>query len=92
MSKSLLHKIKLFFIQLSQVQIALSATPKGPDKDNLLSLQSDILEVIQLTKERLGSLPSVGNSSEKSASNEPNDDPLAREYALFQVNNKCEFH
>ncbi|XP_033228980.1 zinc finger CCCH-type with G patch domain-containing protein-like [Belonocnema kinseyi] len=70
---------------LSQVEIALSATPKGPDKDNLLSLQSDILEVIQLTKESLESMSEVGNSNKKSASNESNDDPLAREYALFKA-------
>lgn len=63
------------------MQIALSANPKGPDRDNLLSLQSDIQELINLTKENLESLEKEENDD---STNEEND-PLDREYALFKV-------
>ena len=64
-------------------------TPKGPDKDNLLSLQSDIRELINLTKESLENLEEVKNSKNENSrfSNERNEDPLDREYALFKVFN-----
>jgi len=74
------------FLQLSQVDITLSTTPKGLDRDNLLSLKSDIEELIFLTKESLQSLEGDVKHTKK------NDNPdnkmenlLDREYALFKV-------
>ncbi|XP_051167034.1 zinc finger CCCH-type with G patch domain-containing protein [Leptopilina boulardi] len=78
---SLKESIKQYETQLSQVEIALSTTPKGPDKDNLLSLQSDIQELINLTKENLESLETVENKKDENSTN----DPLDREYALFKA-------
>lgn len=80
-ANSLKEAIKQYEDQLSQVQIALSANPKGPDRDNLLSLQSDIQELINLTKENLESLEKEENDD---STNEEND-PLDREYALFKA-------
>lgn len=74
-------KISLTFThlpQLSQVEIALSLATDGLDKDNLLSLRSDIQELINLTKESL-------RCAKTSKSNEEAADPLADEYALFKV-------
>lgn len=69
------------------MQIALSVTPKGPDKDNLLSLQQDIQELINLTKENLESLENGENDKDEDSENldNQNEDPMDREYALFKV-------
>lgn len=75
-----------FYLQLSQVDTTLSTTLKGPDRDNLLSLKSDIEELISLTKESLQNLE--GNVENKNENDNPNDktkDLLDREYALFKV-------
>lgn len=69
------------------MKLALSATDKGPDRDNLLSLQSDIEELIALTAQSLKSAKGEctdGNDSTDNLSDD-NDDPLAKEYALFKV-------
>lgn len=57
------------------------------DRDNLLSLQSDIQELINLTKESLQSveMANVGNTSKLEDSSNEDEDPLAKEYALFKV-------
>lgn len=77
---------------MSQVQLALSATAEGHDKDNLLSLQSDIQELISLTKESLKSAEGKDTSENEddglSDSEEDNeDDAMAAEYAMFKVLN-----
>jgi len=68
------------------VDTTLSITPKGPDRDNLLSLKSDIEELISLTKENLQRLE--GNDTNKKNDDEESDeaeDSLDKEYALFKV-------
>lgn len=59
----------------------------GPNRDSLLSLKSDIEELISLTKESLQSLEE--NNTEDKSENEDSDDkmedPLDKEYALFKV-------
>jgi len=68
------------------VDTTLSITPKGPDRDNLLSLKSDIEELISLTKESLQRLE--GNDADKKIDDEESDeaeDSLDKEYALFKV-------
>lgn len=84
---SLKESIAQYETQLSQVQIALSVTPKGPDKDNLLSLQQDIQELINLTKENLESLENGENDKDEDSENldNQNEDPMDREYALFKA-------
>ncbi|CAL7947939.1 unnamed protein product [Xylocopa violacea] len=80
---------------LAQVQVTLAVTTQEPDRENLLSLQSDIQELITLTKE---SLHDVETSSEdldddddaddddvdNDDDDDDIDDPLAKEYALFK--------
>ncbi|XP_015602108.1 zinc finger CCCH-type with G patch domain-containing protein [Cephus cinctus] len=82
---SLRQAIQEYEAQLSQVQVALSATGKGPDKDNLLSLQSDIQELISLTKDSLQSVLEGKNNDQSKKFTDENDDPLAKEYALFKA-------
>lgn len=61
----------------------LSTTPKGPDRDNLLSLKSNIEELISLTKESLQSLE--GNVDNEKNHDDKTKDLLDREYALFKA-------
>lgn len=69
--------------------MTLSVTQKGPERENLLSLKSDIEELISLTRESLQSLE--GNNSENKDEHDENEDsdntedPLDKEYALFKV-------
>lgn len=76
-------------MQLSQVDTTLSTTPEGPDRDNLLSLKSDIEELISLTKESLQSLEGNVEEDDDDIEYEDGDDiiedPLDKEYALFKV-------
>lgn len=53
---TLLQALSQYETQLSQVQLAVAASPPGPDCDNLISLQSDIEELISLTRENLMSI------------------------------------
>lgn len=76
------------FLQLSQVDTTLSATPVGPDRDNLVSLKSDIEELISLTKESLQSLEDGSinkNRDEDSDNDDKTESLLDKEYALFKV-------
>ncbi|RLU22015.1 hypothetical protein DMN91_006394 [Ooceraea biroi] len=84
-ARSLTEAIEQYETQLSQVDTTLSATPKGPDRDNLLSLKSDIEELISLTRESLRSLE--GNEDKKNDDEEfdEEEDPLDKEYALFKA-------
>lgn len=69
-----------------QVDTTLSTMPKGPDRDNLLSLKSDIEELISLTKESLQNLE--GDVENKNEDNNPDnkmEDLLDKEYVLFKV-------
>lgn len=62
-------------------------TPNGPDRDNLLSLKSDIEELISLTRESLQSLEGDNgeNTNEDEDFDDDTQDPLDKEYALFKV-------
>lgn len=74
-------------MQLSQVDVTLSATSIGPDRDNLLSLKSDIEELISLTKESLQNLEGHGtiNKNTDENSDDEAENLLDKEYALFKV-------
>ncbi|XP_012542684.1 zinc finger CCCH-type with G patch domain-containing protein [Monomorium pharaonis] len=87
-ARSLKEAIEQYETQLSQVDTTLSITPKGPDKDNLLSLKSDIEELISLTKESLQRLEGENKNKNDSNSYNPDDkveDLLDREYLLFKA-------
>ncbi|KAG6801930.1 zinc finger CCCH-type with G patch domain-containing protein [Apis mellifera caucasica] len=90
-AESLREAIAQYEQQLAQVQATLSVTTQEADRENLLSLQSDIQELITLTKE---SLQGVETSSEDLDDDDDDDDvdgdddmddPLAKEYALFKA-------
>ncbi|XP_078045261.1 zinc finger CCCH-type with G patch domain-containing protein [Augochlora pura] len=86
--ESLKEAITHYEEQLAQVQATLSSTAEGPDRENLLSLKSDIEELINLTKESLQSIESgdtENDSSTEVISDDDDDDPLAKEYALFKA-------
>ncbi|XP_076674218.1 zinc finger CCCH-type with G patch domain-containing protein isoform X2 [Andrena cerasifolii] len=85
-AESLREAIAQYEQQLVQVQATLSTTTQAADRDNLLSLESDIQELINLTKESLQSV-NTGNVVDESTMeslNDEDDDPLAKEYALFK--------
>ncbi|XP_014473719.1 PREDICTED: zinc finger CCCH-type with G patch domain-containing protein [Dinoponera quadriceps] len=86
-AKSLKEAIEQYEVQLSQVDTTLSSTPIGPNRDNLLSLKSDIEELISLTKESLQSLErnNIESKDEDEDSNSKIQDPLDKEYALFKA-------
>ncbi|XP_076281491.1 zinc finger CCCH-type with G patch domain-containing protein isoform X1 [Lasioglossum baleicum] len=85
--ESLKEAITQYEEQLAQVQSTLSSTAEGPDRENLLSLKSDIEELIDLTKESLQSIESgdTENDSSTEILSDDDDDPLAKEYALFKA-------
>ncbi|KAK0179792.1 hypothetical protein PV327_005510 [Microctonus hyperodae] len=88
--ESLQESIAQYENQLSQVQLALSATAEGHDKDNLLSLQSDIQELISLTKESLRSAEGKDTSENEDdglsdSEVDDEDDAMAAEYAMFKT-------
>lgn len=74
-------------MQLSQIDVTLSATSIGPDRDNLLSLKSDIEELISLTKENLQNLEGsdIINKNRDENSDDETENLLDKEYALFKV-------
>lgn len=73
-------------LQLSQVDTTLSTMPKGSDRDNLLSLKSDIEELISLTRESLRNLEGdVENKNEDNNFDDETENLLDREYAMFKV-------
>ncbi|XP_066999121.2 zinc finger CCCH-type with G patch domain-containing protein [Anabrus simplex] len=83
---SLTEAISQHEAQLSQVQLAISASTPGPDRDNLISLQSDIEELIKLTKENLSSVQQhQGTNSAAEEKQNKEEDPFAKEYALFKA-------
>lgn len=86
-AKSLRESIVQYEHQLAQVQATLSAAVSGADRDNLLSLKSDIQELINLTKESLLSIETadVGHESKIENLNDEDEDPLTKEYALFKA-------
>lgn len=91
-TESLREAIAQYEQQLAQVQATLSVTTQEADRENLLSLQSDIQELIALTKK---SLQGVETSSEDLDDDDDDDDdiddiddmddPLEKEYALFKA-------
>ncbi|KAG7208275.1 hypothetical protein KM043_014518 [Ampulex compressa] len=85
--ESLKDAIEQYELQLAQVQTALSTTSKEPDRENLISLKSDIEELITLTKESLQNLKqsNEGSKTRDEDSDNEDDDPLAEEYALFKA-------
>ncbi|XP_063972583.1 zinc finger CCCH-type with G patch domain-containing protein [Diachasmimorpha longicaudata] len=92
---SLRAAIEQYETQLSQVQLALAGSPAGPDRDNLQSLQSDIQELIALTKESLRSAEGketsdneddgLSDDSQDDDDDGDDDDPMAKEYAMFKA-------
>ncbi|XP_011702720.1 PREDICTED: zinc finger CCCH-type with G patch domain-containing protein [Wasmannia auropunctata] len=85
-ARSLKEAIEQYETQLLQVDTTLSTMPKGSDRDNLLSLKSDIEELISLTKESLQSLEGdVENTNEDNNPDDKTENELDREYALFKA-------
>ncbi|KYQ46904.1 Zinc finger CCCH-type with G patch domain-containing protein [Trachymyrmex zeteki] len=84
-ARSLKEAIEQYETQLSQVDATLSTTPKGPYRDNLLSLKSDIKELIFLTKESLQSLEDVENTNEDDNPDDKTEDLLDREYIFLKA-------
>lgn len=72
-AESLREAIAQYEQQLAQVQATLSVTTQEADRENLLSLQSDIQELITLTKE---SLQGVETSSEDLDDDDDDDDDV----------------
>ncbi|XP_011861995.1 PREDICTED: zinc finger CCCH-type with G patch domain-containing protein [Vollenhovia emeryi] len=84
--RSLREAVEQYESQLSQVDTTLSTTPKGPDRDNLLSLKSDIEQLISLTRESLQNLEGeVENENEDNNPDNRTDNLLDKEYALFKA-------
>jgi hypothetical protein len=71
---------------LSEVQLAVSASLPGPDRDNLISLQSHIEELITLTRENLTGLQNQAN--ERDLLQTGPGDQYDKEYALLKVSKK----
>ncbi|XP_017755554.1 PREDICTED: zinc finger CCCH-type with G patch domain-containing protein [Eufriesea mexicana] len=87
-SESLREAIAQYEQQLAQVQATLSVTTQEADRENLLSLQSDIQELITLTKESLQGVETYSedlDDDEDDDTDNVRDDPLAIEYALFKA-------
>ncbi|CAK9821789.1 Zinc finger CCCH-type with G patch domain-containing protein [Anthophora retusa] len=85
-SESLREAIAQYEQQLAQVQATLSVTTQEADRNNLLSLQSDIQELITLTKESLQGVESADDDLDDDNDIDiDDDDPLAKEYALFKA-------
>lgn len=87
--ESLLRSISEYEAQLEQINVALEEAD-GEDRENLLSLQNDILQLITLTKESLNQesgsnliedAESRPSTSETTSNNTNMDD----EYSLFMV-------
>ncbi|CAB0016085.1 unnamed protein product [Nesidiocoris tenuis] len=68
--------------QLNQIELALESTKAEDEKEGLLSLKADLEELIALTRE---SLKGLQNTQAGTSTVEEDDDPMAREYALFKV-------
>ncbi|XP_011049578.1 PREDICTED: zinc finger CCCH-type with G patch domain-containing protein [Acromyrmex echinatior] len=84
-ARSLKEAIEQYEIQLSQVDATLSTTPKGPYRDNLLSLKSDINELIFLTKESLQSLEENVENTNEDNPDDKTEDLLDKEYVFFKA-------
>lgn len=74
-------------LQLSQVQLAIAASLPGPDQDSLISLQSDIEELITLTKENLTGLLNQAKEIDSPVQTpiQGEVDHFDKEYALLKV-------
>lgn len=73
----LVEQLAQYENQLSQIKLAISATPSGSDRDDLVRLQKDIEELISLTKEHVNQNSKVGEK------NEVNE--MDKEYELFKL-------
>lgn len=75
-------------LQLSEVRLAVAASLPGPDRDSLISLQSNIEELITLTRENLTGLQN--QEKERDLLQTGAADQYDKEYALLKVSWKCE--
>ncbi|XP_066597078.1 zinc finger CCCH-type with G patch domain-containing protein isoform X2 [Prorops nasuta] len=84
--KDLLKSISQYEQQLAQVKQSLSITKNASDREELYNLQSQIEELIELTKESLQSVKDQNVCEEIPSTNfqDKSADPWADEYALFQ--------
>jgi hypothetical protein len=80
---------QLSLLQLSQVQLAVAASSPGPDRDSLVCLQSNIEELITLTRENLTGLQSQENERDVLQTGAAAADQYDKEYALLKVSCKC---
>lgn len=67
------------------VNLTLETVTESTERESLLTLQSDLQQLIQLTRENLEALVPKDTQLAKTLSTEPKDE-LDDEYALFMVN------
>lgn len=79
--ESLKTSITQYREQLSQVNLALSVTEEGSEKDDLLTLKGDIEQLIELTEENLAKVEATQKNEQPSTSSQ--SDPMNLEYDLF---------
>lgn len=73
------------FLQLAVVKQALETTQETSERESLLALQSELEELIKLTRESLDVQKS--KTEEPKPDNDNNSNELDDEYALFMVVN-----
>lgn len=71
------------FFQLIQVNQLIAAESPGPKKNELICLKNNFEELLKLTQESLHSL--VNNDKSSDDGGNEDEDPFAKEYALFKV-------
>lgn len=67
------------------VNLTLETVNESTERESLLTLQSDLQQLIQLTRENLEALVPKDTKLNEAQSSEPKDE-LDDEYALFMVN------
>ncbi|CAH1401162.1 unnamed protein product [Nezara viridula] len=86
---SLRQSIEVYKEQLNKVNQTIAATSSGPEKNELIGLRDNIEELLNLTQESLHSL--VDNDKSKNEESSAivaaadDEDPFAKEYALFKA-------
>ncbi|KAF6205693.1 hypothetical protein GE061_019866 [Apolygus lucorum] len=84
-SESLNESLLLYSQQLAQIDQALNSTGSTDEKSGLLSLKADLEELIALTKDQISQQSDHAEEPEASVSADADEDPFAKEYALFKA-------
>lgn len=67
------------------VNLALESVNESSEKESLLALQNDLMQLIQLTQESLVALSNKTNDETTETPQQPNKTEMDDEYALFMV-------